>query len=116
MSARLTVVFDNDELYRRAKIRAAEDGVPLKRVVEEALSAYLEGAKERPKRWVTGAEMLKWAEDAAKYDDDPDGPMLDLSDIKHHLYGYPKRRLTPENFTEFVEALQPSKPDKREAD
>ena len=107
MTARLTVVFDDEELYRRAKIRAAEEGVPLKRIVEEALSAYIASGSSHPRRVLTGAEMLAWATEAARYDEDPDGPD-DLSDIKHYLYGYPKKRIQPEEWAAFVESVQPS--------
>ncbi len=41
MSERLTVVFDDSNLYRRLKVAAAESHVPMKRVVEDAIRAYL---------------------------------------------------------------------------
>ena len=49
-----TTVDINDELMRRAKKRAADDGVPLRDVVEAALREYLSG---KPK--ATGYK-LKW--------------------------------------------------------
>lgn len=33
----------NDELFRQAKKRAADDGIPLRKVVETALQRYLNG-------------------------------------------------------------------------
>lgn len=109
MATRLTVVFDDEELYRRIKIRAAEEGVPVKRIVEEALSAYIEGPASQARRTFTGEEILAWAEDAAAFDEDPDGPD-DLSDIKHYVYGYPKRRIQPTEWAAYVESVQPSNP------
>lgn len=41
MSERLTVVFDDPNLYRRLKIAAAEGHLPIKRLVEDAIRAYL---------------------------------------------------------------------------
>lgn len=105
MAARLTVVFDDEELYRRAKIRAAEEGVPLKRIVEEALSAYVDGVPERPKKWTTGADILAWMDEMKARDEDPDGPN-DLSDIKHYLYGYPKKRPGLDDWDVFVDGVE----------
>jgi hypothetical protein len=88
MSDRLTVVFDDPSLYRRIKVRAAEEGVPVKKLIEEALQRYLgpaEGANVFDfaafKRWQAGVDEFP-AEDG--------GP-TDLSDVKQHLYGYPPR-------------------------
>jgi hypothetical protein len=93
MSDRLTVVFDDPSLYRRIKVRAAEDGVPVKELIEAALVAYLrKGGVERTPfdfeaftRWQAEMDALDRA--------DPPGPdePTDLSDVKHHLYGYPRR-------------------------
>jgi hypothetical protein len=44
----------SDELMRRAKKRAADDGIPLRDVVERALRGYLDGRTAR-----TGYR-LKW--------------------------------------------------------
>ena len=41
MPERLTVVFEDEGLYRRLKMRAAADGTPIKRLIEEALRDYL---------------------------------------------------------------------------
>lgn len=40
---RLTILFDDETLYRSIKAEAAREGRPVKDVVEEALSAWLEG-------------------------------------------------------------------------
>lgn len=40
-----------DEIMRRAKKRAADDGVPLRAVVEAALRNYLNGPKPGGKRY-----------------------------------------------------------------
>ena len=66
MSERLTVVFDDDTLYRRLKVLAAENHVPLKRVVEDAVRAYLGPELPVPKafdwdvydRWQAEVEQL----------------------------------------------------------
>ncbi len=66
MSERLTVVFDDDTLYRRLKVLAAENHVPLKRVVEDAVRAYLGPELPEPKtfdwdvydRWQAEVELL----------------------------------------------------------
>ncbi len=93
MSDRLTVVFDDPSLYRRMKIRAAEDGVALKKLIEEALEAYLAAGTAARKpfdfeafgRWQAEMDALDRANPPG-----PDEPG-DLSDIKHHLYAYPRR-------------------------
>lgn len=46
----------NDELFRRAKLRAADERVPLRDVVEAALREYLSGKGRRSGytlRWTT---------------------------------------------------------------
>ncbi len=45
-----------DALFRDAKKRAAEDGVPLRAVVERALRELLSGAARRPR----GAPAFRW--------------------------------------------------------
>ena len=42
-----TTIEINDELFREAKQRAANDRVPLRRIVESALRIYLEQPKQR---------------------------------------------------------------------
>jgi hypothetical protein len=93
MSDRLTVVFDDPTLYRRLKIRAAEDGVAVKKLIEAALDAYLSTGTAARKpfdfeafgRWQADMDAIDRANPPGP--DEPD----DLSDIKHHLYGYPRR-------------------------
>lgn len=64
MSERLTVVFDDGSLYRRLKVAAAEAHVPLKRMVEDAIRAYLgpEAPAERPFDWDA---YDRWQEEVA---------------------------------------------------
>ena len=45
----------SDELLRRAKKRAADEGVPLRDVVEDALRRYLAGSTKR------GTYRLNWS-------------------------------------------------------
>lgn len=44
----------SDDLLRRAKKRAADEGVPLRDLVEDALRRYLSGPQKR------GAYKLRW--------------------------------------------------------
>lgn len=92
MSDRLTVVFDDPRLYRRIKVRAAEDGTAVKELIEAAVVAYLKEKVERAPfdfqaftRWQGEMDAIDRANPSGP--DEPD----DLSDIKHHLYAYPRR-------------------------
>lgn len=95
MSARLTVVLADEELYRRLKVKAALDGVPMKDLIERGLRLVLEaGATPRAEPtafdWDDYEAMLKRLEEQDEVlgtarEALPD----DLSDIKRHLYGYP---------------------------
>ena len=98
MSARLTVVLDDEDLYRRLKVKAAEDGVPMKDLVEAGLRRVLGEAAAAPE---VEPKSFDWdrhealMEQFRKEDEElgieaADYP-ADLSDIKHHLYGYPKQ-------------------------
>ena len=108
MAARLTVVLDDDEMYRRAKIRAVEEGVPLKVLIEEALRNYLEGAEHRagPAIAWDWDEYDRWQEEVEQLGEElGDSVPADLSDIKHHLYGAPRRapvRLLAEERTPYT--------------
>jgi len=64
-----TTIDINDELMRRAKKRAANDGVPLRDVVEDALTRYL---SEKPA--ATGYK-LKWTTESGEL-----MPGVDLDD------------------------------------
>jgi hypothetical protein len=113
MPERLTVVFDDPNLYRRLKIFSASEGIAMKRLVEEALTEFLDarvraGKREaglEPKvldweRWETaGAEFEALAEPG-------EGPS-NLSDIKRHLYNYPPRALTTEGWRSVAEEAAP---------
>jgi hypothetical protein len=92
MSARLTVVLDGEDLYRELKVRAAEEGVTLKVLIQRALREYLQ---HRPEPKLVTPEILEeWFAEADAMDRElpPDTP-ADLSDVKHHLYGWPRRAL-----------------------
>ena len=94
MSARLTVVLDDEDLYRKAKVRAVEDGVPLKALIEAALRGYLERGSEtiEPVEWDWEA-YDRWQAEVERLGAElGDAVPADLSDIKHHLYGAPARR------------------------
>jgi hypothetical protein len=69
MSERLTVVFDDTNLYRRLKIAAAESHVPMKRVVEDAIRAYLgpETPAAAPLDWDA---YDRWQEEVAELNQD----------------------------------------------
>jgi hypothetical protein len=58
-----TTVDLNDELLRRAKRRAADEGVPLREVIEAALRGHLEGGGRSRKpyrlRWRTEKGVLR---------------------------------------------------------
>lgn len=94
---RLTVVLDDDDLYRRLKVRGAEDGVPMKALVEQALIALLDQPEGQPhgaaheKEWDWQAfdrwqEQIREAEAKAYRAYPPD-----LSDVKKYLYGEDRR-------------------------
>jgi hypothetical protein len=89
---RLTVVFDDPELYRRLKVRAAKDGVTLKALVEVAVRELLgdpileAGGSLKPVDWDA---YDRWQEEAERRDlESPDYPH-DLSNVKKYLYGRP---------------------------
>lgn len=89
MSERLTVTFEDENLYRRLKMRSAESGAPLKRLIEDAVRAYLavdyEAARDeiRPVDWDA---FWKWQDETDEIAGELDLP-ADLSDVKGHLYG-----------------------------
>lgn len=91
MSARLTVVFDDDTLYREAKVRAARDGVALKDLISTALREYL-GKKPRERKRLTLEMLDEWQAESRRIDAQlgVEYP-TDLSDVKHHLYGWRKQ-------------------------
>ena len=96
MSARLTIVLDDEELYRRLKVKAATDGTSMKDLVEEGLRHVLGGASvaAAPKSFDWDryeATMNEWEAEDRKLGVEPEDYPADLSDIKHHLYGHPKQ-------------------------
>ncbi len=98
MSARLTIVLDDEDLYRRLKVRAAEDGVPMKDLIERGIRLVV----GQPARVSEGARTFDWNAYEAMLEriDEADaaanvGPRDlpdDLSDVKRHLYGSPVER------------------------
>ena len=98
MSARLTVVLDDEDLYRRAKIRAAEEGITLKSIIESALRGFL-GESESTAAADTAPAAIEWDWDA--YDrwqalvEELDGEIgpgpVDLSNVKQQLYSEPAK-------------------------
>lgn len=102
MADRLTVVFDDPELYRRLKVRAAEEGIPMKQLIQSAVSTYLEEAAPQT---ATAARQLDWERwDAFQHQLDaiPEDPTPDASDVKHQLYGTPRRRLGRQGWVALV--------------
>ncbi len=100
MSARLTVVLDDEDMYRRLKVKAAQDGVSMKDLVESGLRLVLglpraaDSAVGAPKpfdwnRYEALLEEFRQEDDALGLD--PTAFPTNLSDVKHQLYGYPPR-------------------------
>lgn len=106
MSARFTVVLD-DHLYREVKVRAASDGIALKEMVERALRTYLEGEPAVPRPRFSWEKWDAWQEEAEALDAELGPGPDDLSDIKHHLYGYPRRELEERPVLKFAEEHAP---------
>ena len=65
----------NDELFRQAKKRAVDDGIPVKAVVEAALRAYLGGSGLARKPYV-----FKWTPERGI--DHPDIDWSDWASVK----------------------------------
>lgn len=95
MSARLTVVLDDEELYRRLKVKAALDGVPMKELIERGLRLVVDtgaapAAQAKAFDWDEYEAMLKRLEDQDEaLGLDSAALPEDLSDIKLQLYGFP---------------------------
>lgn len=60
MSRRMTIVFDDEELYTRLKVAAARTHRPAKDIVAEALCAYFETTSETDREHAT-ADMRRSA-------------------------------------------------------
>lgn len=94
MAARLTVVLDDDVLYRQLKVKAAQDGIPMKDLVEAGLRLVLAGVPPAKSAepgtafdWERYESMMRdWDEEEGRMGED-DTPPSDLSDVKHYLYG-----------------------------
>jgi hypothetical protein len=101
MSARLTVVFDEPELYRRLKVQAAQEGIPMKSIIQAAVAEYLEraGAGDAAPAEARPLDWERWDQFQAELDAIADEPgSEDASDIKHQLYGQPRRELSPQGW------------------
>ncbi len=96
MSARLTVVLDDEDLYRRLKVRAATDGVSMKDLIEQGLRLVLEPAPAgegsgKTFDWDEYEAMLdRLREEDEALGIEPGGD--DLSDVKRQLYGWSEHR------------------------
>ena len=76
-----TTIHISDELLRKAKLRAADDQIPLRKVVEAALRRYLSGGPPR-----RGQYRLRWHVERGKQQpgvnlDDRDA-LFDLMDAR----------------------------------
>jgi hypothetical protein len=87
VSERMTVVFDDIALYRRLKIAAVERGVPVKRIIEDAVAHYLgaEATEAKPFDWDAFQRWQAEGDDLVSVL--PDDGVDDYSDVKKHLYG-----------------------------
>jgi hypothetical protein len=92
---RLTVVFDDPDLYRKLKVRAAEEGIAMKRIIEDALAQYLDGTRPAavPRETTRFVDWDSWDAFQAELDSLPEEVTPDASDIKHQLYGAAPREL-----------------------
>ncbi|HET7737364.1 MAG TPA: hypothetical protein VFK32_02205 [Tepidiformaceae bacterium] len=93
MSARMTVVFDDESLYKRTKVFAAEHDRPVKQVIEEALRAYLGPSEDEGWMDPDWDAFDAWQADLrAEARSRPGGGPTDLSNVKQYLYGAPRER------------------------
>ncbi|MDP6453488.1 MAG: hypothetical protein QF898_09290 [SAR202 cluster bacterium] len=60
MSKRMTVVFDDEELYRAVKIEAARSGRHAKDIIAEAVRAWLEVLEDRELGPEIDAAIEEW--------------------------------------------------------
>lgn len=86
MSERLTVVFDDDELYRRLKVWAAERGVPVKRVIQDAVASYIGPAPESLFKPIDWDAFQEWQREAEALDQQVGPYSPRLSSVKESLY------------------------------
>lgn len=97
MSARLTIVLDDEDLYRHLKIKAAEDGVPMKDLIERGIRLIVgqparSSATAKGFDWDAYEAMIQRIDDADAEEGISDANLPDdLSDIKKHLYGRDER-------------------------
>ena len=114
MSNRMTVVFDDPELYRQVKIRAAEEGVPAKAVIERAIkehfererrlrgdiSAMLSATRAKPVDWEAWGG---WQADVERLDRELGPGPTDLSNVKKYLYGEEGRHAEHSGYAQVAE-------------
>jgi plasmid stability protein len=66
MTRRMTIVFDDEELYTRLKVAAARTHRPAKDIVAEALCSYFETAEPDGADTVTGARPVRPANETVE--------------------------------------------------
>jgi hypothetical protein len=88
MSERLTVVFDDADLYRRLKVTAARRGLPAKQLIQDAVRSYLgEDLDSRPPKPFDWEHFEEWQREVDALDADADaadGAPANLSNITGH--------------------------------
>jgi plasmid stability protein len=58
---KVTVAFQDDELYRRVKLHAAASGRQVRDIVEEALRAWLDAAEDAEDRGASARAIEEYA-------------------------------------------------------
>ena len=58
---KVTIAFQDDELYRRVKSRAATTGRQVRDIVEEALNAWLDAAEDAEDRGASADALEEYA-------------------------------------------------------
>ena len=92
MAERLTVVFDDAELARRLKVSAAERGVSQKRIIEEAVRAYLGPEPAAETKTFDWDAFDAWQHEVELREaEDQSDDAEDLADVKGNLYSSPEQ-------------------------
>ena len=58
---KVTIAFQDDEIYRRVKLHAAASGRQVRDIVEEALTAWLDAQEDADDRQVSAAALEEYA-------------------------------------------------------
>lgn len=103
MAHRLTVVLEDDELYRQLKVRAALEGAPLKRLIEEALRAYVREAPASAGKPFDFSFFDDWRKNMRTIEAELGPGPVDASDVKHQLYGFPPRAAPRQSVRQLAE-------------